>query len=138
MAYRQTDRTRARAADARQRILDAAHALIGEGGYAGTSGSGVGGRAGVAPGTVYRHFPSKADLFAEAFRIASQREVDAVAAAGSLEEAVEIFVRRALAAPARAYALIAEPADPLVEAERLRFRRAYAELFHRVVGDAVV
>ena len=33
--------------------------------------------AGVAKGTVYRHFPSKADLFAEVFRRASQREVDA-------------------------------------------------------------
>ena len=29
----------------------------------------------------------------------------------------------------RAYALIAEPVDPAVEAERLVFRRAYADLF---------
>jgi AcrR family transcriptional regulator len=33
-------------------------------------------RAGVATGSVYRHFPSKADLFAEVFRRAAQREVD--------------------------------------------------------------
>ena len=36
----------------------------------------VAARAGVATGSVYRHFPSKGDLFAEVFRRASQRELD--------------------------------------------------------------
>jgi AcrR family transcriptional regulator len=139
MAYRQTERTKARAADVRQRILAAAHAQLNEGGYASATVSTVAKRAGVATGSVYRHFPSKGDLFAEAFRIASQREVDAVAGADDLADAVEIFVRRALAAPVRAYALIAEPVDPAVDAERLRFRRAYADLFvEKVGGDEVV
>jgi AcrR family transcriptional regulator len=98
-------------------------------------------RAGVATGTVYRHFPSKGDLFAEVFRRASQREVDVLAAiaAGSAAERlaamVETFVRRALAAPVRAYALIAEPVDPAVEVERLVFRRAYADLFAATLRD---
>ena len=50
---------------------------------------------------------------------------------------VEAFVRRALAEPVRAYALIAEPVDPAVEAERLTFRRAYADLFERALRDGV-
>src|SRR3712207_6986868 len=50
---------------------------------------------------------------------------------------VEVFVRRALAEPVRAYALIAEPVDPAVEAERLTFRRAYADLFARALHDGV-
>jgi AcrR family transcriptional regulator len=50
---------------------------------------------------------------------------------------VEAFVRRALAEPVRAYALIAEPVDPAVEAERLTFRRAYADLFERALNDGV-
>jgi hypothetical protein len=37
----------------------------------------------------------------------------------------------------RAYALIAEPVDPSVEAERLTFRRAYADLFSRALRDAM-
>ena len=101
-------------------------------------------RAGVATGTVYRHFPSKADLFAEVFRRASQREVDACARpprrAGRRERlagCVEAFVRRALAEPVRAYALIAEPVDPAVEAERLTFRRAYADLFAAILHDGI-
>ena len=139
MPYRPTERTEAKRTATRERVVDAARALIAHGGYREAQVAAVAARAGVATGTVYRHFPSKGDLFAEAFRVASQREVDAVAQAGDLAEAVEIFVRRALAAPVRAYALIAEPVDPAVDAERLRFRQAYADLFvEKVGGDPVV
>jgi AcrR family transcriptional regulator len=135
MPYRPTERTRARAAAVRERIVTAALDQLAEGGYASASVMRIAERAGVATGTVYRHFPSKADLFAEVFRRASQREVDVLArirAASTgerLAAMVEAFVRRALAAPVRAYALIAEPVDPAVEAERLVFRRVYADLF---------
>src|SRR3954471_18247165 len=147
MAYRPTDRTRARAAAARERIVSAALEQLAEGGYASASVATVARRAGVATGSVYRHFPSKVELFAEVFRRAAQREIDALEGL-DLAACVETFVRRALAAPARAYALIAEPVDPAVERERLRFRRAcavareglccrrpYAALFVRLVGD---
>jgi AcrR family transcriptional regulator len=129
MPYRETERARAHAAGVRERILRAAHDQLAEGGFASAGVQAVARRAGVATGSVYRHFPSKADLLAEAFRRAAQREVDVVRGAGSVEEAVEVFVRRALAAPVRAYALIAEPVDPAVEAERLEFRAAYAAVF---------
>lgn len=145
MPYRPTDKTRAHAADVRDRILRAAHDQLAQGGFASASVSTVAARAGVATGSVYRHFPSKGELLAEAFRRASQREVDLVSAAASVEEGVEVFVRRALSAPVRAYALIAEPCDPAVEHERLAFRRAYADVFLRrlqhpdpVVAAAVV
>lgn len=138
MPYRPTSRTRARAADVRERILAAAHDQLAEGGFASAGVAAVARRAGVATGTVYRHFPSKGDLLAEAFRRASQREVDVVSHAASVGEAVEVFVRRALAEPVRAYALIAEPADAAVDVERLAFRRAYADAFARHVDDAVV
>jgi AcrR family transcriptional regulator len=143
MAYRPTDRTRARAAAARERIVAAALDQLAEGGYASASMVAVARRAGVATGSVYRHFPSKGDLFAEAFRRASQREVDVLADLGHpgmapaerLAAWVEAFVHRALAEPVRAYALIAEPVDTAVEAERLTFRRAYADLFARTLRE---
>jgi AcrR family transcriptional regulator len=145
MPYRPTDRTRARLAAARERIVAAALDQLAEGGYASASVANVARRAGVATGTVYRHFPSKGDLFAEVFRRASQREVDVLSAMADSEEQVshrlaawvEAFVRRALAEPTRAYALIAEPVDPAVEHERLTFRRAYADLFERALKDGV-
>jgi AcrR family transcriptional regulator len=145
MPYRATERTRARLAQARERIVDAALDQLAEGGYASASVATVARRSQVATGTVYRHFPSKQDLFAEVFRRAAQREVDALrdatgrgeSAATRLAAWVEAFVRRALAEPVRAYALIAEPVDPAIEAERLTFRRAYADLFAGAVRDGV-
>src|SRR5690242_20839647 len=131
MPYRPTERTEARKAAARERILVAALDQVAWGGYASAGMNAVAQRAGVATGTVYRHFPSKADLFAEVFRRASQREVDALAraaaeaegdAAARIDAAVETFARRALRARRLAWALIAEPVDPAVEAERLVFR----------------
>jgi AcrR family transcriptional regulator len=141
--YRPTDRTRARLAAVRERIVAAALDQLAEGGYASASVASVARRAGVATGTVYRHFPSKGDLFAEVFRRASQREVDVLRAMADGDEPVpdrlaawvEVFVRRALAEPTRAYALIAEPVDPAVERERLTFRRTYADLFETALKD---
>src|SRR5947208_11637681 len=136
MPYRPTPRTEARRAEVRERIVRAAWDLIAHGGYAEARVAAVADRAGVATGTVYRHFPSKAGLFAEVFRRASQREVDALAraaaeaeggAAARIDAAVETFARRALRARRLAWALIAEPVDPAVEAERLVFRRAYRD-----------
>jgi AcrR family transcriptional regulator len=136
--YRPTERTRSRLAAARERIVDAALTQLAEGGYASASIVSVARRAGVATGSVYRHFPSKGDLFAEVFRRAAQREVDVlISMTHRLAAWVEAFVRRALAEPVRAYALIAEPVDPAVEAERLTFRRAYADLFERALHDGI-
>jgi AcrR family transcriptional regulator len=145
MPYRPTERTRARLAAARERIADAALDQLAEGGYASASVVAVARRAGVAPGSVYRHFPSKGELFAEVFRRTSQREVDVLRGMAGRDEPVanrlaawvEAFVRRALAEPVRAYALIAEPVDPAVEAERLVFRRAYADLFAKALSDGM-
>src|SRR4051795_10670036 len=107
MPYRPTQRPRARLAAARERIVDAALDQLAEGGYASASIAAVARRAGAAPGPVYRHFPSKADLFAEVFRRAAQREVDVLRSMTDRGEPVthrlaaggEAFVRRALAAP---------------------------------------
>jgi AcrR family transcriptional regulator len=144
--YRPTERTEARRTAARERIVHAAHGLIARGGYREAQVAAVAAGAGVATGTVYRHFPSKAELFAEVFRRASQREVDATRAAADaagatatqrLAAAVETFARRALRGRRLAWALIAEPVDPAVEVERLVFRRAYAAGFEEVLREGV-
>jgi AcrR family transcriptional regulator len=145
MAYRATQRTETRRLEVRGRIVQAALDLVARGGYREATVAAVAARAGVATGTVYRHFPSKADLFAEVFRVASQREVDAVAAAADFDApeteriaaAVETFARRALRGRRLAWALIAEPVDPTVEAERLVFRRSYAAVFAEEIRRGV-
>ena len=146
MPYRPTERTEAHRTQTRAQIVRAAHELIARGGYRAAPIAAVARRAQVATGSVYRHFPSKAELFAEVFRDASQREVDAVAAAASdasrsaprrIAAAVEVFAQRALAGRRLAWALLAEPVDPAVEAERLIFRRAYRDIFTAILEDGV-
>ena len=146
MAYRPTPRTEARKAATRERIVSAALDQLAAGGYASASVQAVAARAGVATGSVYRYFPSKGDLFAEAFRRASAHEMqvfaDSTADAGltataRIAAAVETFARRALAGPTRAWALIAEPVDPSVEAERLVFRRGYRDVLAGVLREGI-
>jgi AcrR family transcriptional regulator len=143
--YRPTERTEARKAATRGAIVAAAMDQLADGGYASASVQAVADRAGVATGTVYRHFPSKSELLAEVFRLASGRELAVLAEFAHsdgppverIAAAVEAFARRALAGPTRAWALIAEPVDPAVEAERLIFRRGYRDTFAAVLEEGV-
>ncbi|WP_372791041.1 TetR/AcrR family transcriptional regulator [Paraconexibacter sp.] len=124
------------AAGTRERLLLAARELTVEGGYGAASVLAIAERAGVAAGTLYRHFPSKGELFAELFRAVCDAEVAAAASAGEavagasaadrIEAVIGRFAERALRRPRLAWALIAEPVDPVVDVERLAYRRAYA------------
>lgn len=145
MVYRQTENTKAKKAGTRARILKEARQLVTEGGFSAAAVAPVAKRSGIATGTIYRHFPSKAELVAEVFRHATEHELQAVTAAtlgdGSpqnrLVKAIETFALRALQAPRLAYALIAEPVDPLVEKERLSYRFAYAQAFEDLINEGM-
>jgi AcrR family transcriptional regulator len=123
-------------ASTRERLLHAAQELIEEGGYGAASVVAVAERAGVAAGTLYRHFDSKAGLFVELFRAVCSREERAMRGAAAeigdagavarLEQVLGTFAERALRNPRLAWALIAEPVDPRVDAERLAYRERYA------------
>lgn len=126
-------------------MLTAATELLAERGYAACSVAAVAERAGIATGSVYRSFPSKAELVAEVFGIVVGREVAAVreaaAFAGDLHAQVAsvigTFAGRALGHPRLAYALLAEPVDPEVEAERLVFRRAFRDVIAARIAEGV-
>ncbi|WP_431782489.1 TetR/AcrR family transcriptional regulator [Streptomyces chumphonensis] len=145
MPYRRTPAVQARLDAQRVDVLAAAVALLREQGYGGCSMSAVAARAGVATGTVYRHFPSKADLAAELFRTVVRREVAAVTEAAAAHPdpvnavvaVVETFASRALKAPRLAYALLAEPVDPAVDRERLLFRTAFRDVFAERIAAGV-
>jgi AcrR family transcriptional regulator len=145
MVYRQTEQTQTKKAGTRARILKEARLLVADGGFAAASVAQVAKKSGIATGTIYRHFPSKAELVAEVFRHATEHELLAVTQASQikasslqrLQKAVETFAIRALQAPRLAYALIAEPVDPIVERERLSYRFAYAEAFEDVINDGI-
>src|SRR5947209_6369460 len=123
-------------APTRERLLRSAQELIEEGGYGAASVAAIAERAGFAASTLYRHFVSKEELFVELFRAVCDREVRAMRAAGDgadsyvvrLETVMATFAERALRRPRLAWALLAEPVDPLVDAERLAYRERYSAL----------
>ena len=132
----------------RERLLNAARELIEADGYGGASVIAIAERAGVAAGTLYRHFTSKEELFVEVFRLVCAREERAMRAAAQalpddapaiarLEAVLVTFARRALSNPRLAWALIAEPVDPLVDAERLAYRERYAELIAQALRAGI-
>ena len=131
----------------RERLLHSARQLIEEGGYGAASVAAIAERAGVAAGTLYRHFESKQELFVEVFRSVCAREERAMRAASAemasdgaverLEKVLATFAERALRNPRLAWALIAEPVDPLVDAERLAYRERYAALVASVLRAAI-
>ncbi len=144
MAYRRTPQIQARLDAQRAAIVGAAAALLAEDGYAGCSIGAVAARAGVAAGTVYKHFAGKVDLIAEVFRSIVTHEVEVVRAAASTGSAaestsavLETFARRALKSPRRAYVLLAEPVDPVIDELRLEFRRAFRDVITEAIRRGV-
>lgn len=141
MAYRQTPAVEARLQDNRGRILEAARTLVSEGGWREAQVASIASAAGFATGTVYRYFPSKAELFAEVLSRVSQREVDVLTAVAEAEgtavsrlhDAVATFVKRAMRNPRLAYALIAEPCDKEIDEARLTYRAAISEVIRAIV-----
>lgn len=141
MPYRRTPAVQARLDEQRAAVCAAAADLLAERGYAACSVAAVAARSGIASGTVYNHFASKAELVAEVFRSVVSREVAAVRDAAALADTaservtavLETFAGRAMKQPRRAYALLAEPVDAAVDELRLEFRRAYRD----VIADAI-
>jgi AcrR family transcriptional regulator len=129
----------------RAAILAAGVALLSQQGYAGCSVAAVAARAGIATGSVYKHFQNKAELSVELFRFVVTHEVDAVAKAAAqpgdlvqrVIEVIKTFTSRALTSPRLAYALLVEPVDAPVEAERLVFRRAFRDIAAERIAYAV-
>ncbi len=128
----------------RERLVQAARALLEDGGYGAASVQAIADRVGVSAGALYRHFPSKAELFVEVFRDAAKRDLAAADEAASsggyierLEAAVSTHARRALRHRRLAWALLHEPVDPLVDTERLVYRRTYCRHMAGLLRHAI-
>ncbi|MGW2477370.1 TetR/AcrR family transcriptional regulator [Streptomyces sp. NPDC001665] len=145
MAYRKTPAEISRLEAAREHLIAAATSVVTEVGWSQASVTAVADSAGIAAGSVYQHFSSKAALAVEVFRRAAGREVEVLGTVlrepgtpvERLARGVEVFARRALENRGLAYALLAAPADPAVGAERLEYRRRYRALFAEVVHEGI-
>jgi AcrR family transcriptional regulator len=137
MAYRQTDNIARRLAARHAAILAAAGDAAAEGGMAAVQMAPVAERAGIAAGTVYRYFRSKSELVAALVAALSERDMAAPGPLSALAAAITTFAARALAKPRLAFALIAEPVEPDIEAARNPYRQALVAQFERLIRNAV-
>jgi AcrR family transcriptional regulator len=131
------DRTERRLA-AREGILAAAHRQIADGGWEAASVAAVAARAGVAAGTIYRHFPSRDALLAEVLRNAAGGELTVLLRAAGpperppaerLEGVVRLFCARAQE-PRLLRALWLDPVPGAAAAARADARAGQ----HRLLG----
>ena len=145
MVYRRTHQVVKRLAARRSAILAAARDAAADGGMAAVQIAPVAIRANVAAGTVYRYFPSKADLISELIAEVSRDELAAIrraadAAPGpssALAAAVTTVAVHVLSQRKLAWGILAEPVDVDVTASRLASRREIAgEIAARI--DAAV
>lgn len=134
-----------RLAERRAKILGAARKIVADAGYSAASVPAIAKRAGVSTGLIYNYFDSKAVLFDEVFRSATEHEIEACQAAARkpgtardrIGHVIETFARRALASPRLAWALLAEPVETEVEQDRLRFREPYRRIFAGLVEKGI-
>lgn len=134
-----------RGSGTRERLLGAAARLIQKGGWRAATVAAIAVEAGVATGTLYRHFGSLAELFVQVLGAMAEREQEAMrrAADGRAEFGVRFdavvttYAGRALQGRALAWALVYEPVDPRVDAARLDHRRRYSRRMARLLDEGV-
>jgi AcrR family transcriptional regulator len=145
MVYRRTQQVVKRLAARRLAILAAARAAAAEGGMAAVQIAPVAMRAHVAAGTVYRYFPSKADLISELIAEVTRDELAAIrraadAAPGpssALAASVTTVAVHVLSHRKLAWGILAEPVDVDVSSSRLESRRAIAGELETRIAAAV-
>ncbi|BBG03427.1 MULTISPECIES: TetR/AcrR family transcriptional regulator [Pseudonocardia] len=130
---------------ARERIVESAIELLRETGFRAAQMSLIAVRAGVGVGSIYSHFPSQVELFAEIYQRMVARELEVMrreseavetSAMGRLSIAVRVFCERSLSAGPLAFALLFEPAGPAVDEQRLRFREEFRVVLAELVRSA--
>src|SRR6201992_2953228 len=134
MVYRRTHQVVKRLAARRSAILAAARDAAAEAGMSAVQIAPVAVRPNVAAGTVYRYFPSKADLISEWIADVSRDELSAIrraadAAPGpssALAAAITTVALHVVSNRKLAWGILAEPVDVDVTASRLASRRDIA------------
>src|SRR6202521_2016413 len=99
MPYRRSALMQDRLGDKRTRIMRATRQLIARGGFRAAQIAAVAGAAGLSTGSIYRYFPSQAQLFIEVLTAAGAHEIELLgrlagapaAAPQRLRNAVESF-----------------------------------------------
>jgi len=146
MAYRHTEKVKRQLAERHAAIIAAAREIAAEHGMKGVQVASVAARAGIAAGTVYRYFPSKAELVRTLVEATSEQEILAMRRAAdsapgplsALAATAAIFAARAASRRRLSWALLAESADSELEGFRRAYRKALASEFEARIHAATL
>ena len=145
MPYRRTDRVLERLAGRREDILRASRDIAAEQGLGAVQIVPVAERAGIAAGTVYRYFPTKADLVEALLKTIAEQEIAVIRnAAGAapgplsaLAAAIVAFLVRTMQQPGLLAAVLTVPAERELDGLRLVWRRALVAEFEAAIRAAI-
>jgi AcrR family transcriptional regulator len=145
MPYRRTERILERLAGRRDDILRAARDIAADQGLGAVQIVPVAERAGIAAGTVYRYFPTKADLVEALLKTIAEQEIAAIrnsagAAPGplsALAAAIMAFLVRTIQRPGLLAATLTVPAEREFDGLRLLWRRALVAEFEAAIRAAI-
>jgi AcrR family transcriptional regulator len=145
MVYRRTEKVARHLAQRHAAIMAAARDLASESGMGALHVTAVAARAGIAAGTMYRYFPSKADLVAALITAVSEEEMSAIARAtqrapgslSALTAAVATFAARAFRRRRLAWAVLGEPVEPEADQIRQVYRIALRAEFESRLETAI-
>lgn len=145
MAYRRTEKIQSRLDETREHIVRTGRKFVAEHGFSKASMAEIARQAGVATGTLYKHFPSKDALICEIYRSNGLFEMNRLAeiaqqdrpATERLETAIRSFLTRAMRARPMAYASLEEPAGAAVEIERIKMRERHTAIYQTIIEDGI-
>ncbi|MFY9625470.1 MAG: TetR/AcrR family transcriptional regulator, partial [Rhodoplanes sp.] len=145
MPYRRTERVLERLAGRREDILRASRDIAAEQGLGAVQIVPVAERAGIAAGTVYRYFPTKADLVEALLKTIAEQEIAVIRnAAGAapgplsaLAAAIVAFLMRTMLRPGLLAAVLTVPAERELDGLRLVWRRALVAEFEAAIRAAI-
>ncbi len=144
MVYRRSAAACQRQQEHRGDLLRAARAVVAAGGIDGLNMAAVAAEAGVAVGSLYRHFTGRSELVCAVLRSTCDHELDVLRAVAAgegpplerLQTAVGVFCRRALSSGRLASAMICEPTSQEPERLRRAVRADMAAILGGLVAEA--
>lgn len=146
MAYRRTEKVQSRLDETREQIVRAGRKFVARNGFAKASMAEIAREAGVATGTLYKHFTSKDELICEIYRLNGLYEMGRIEAISQqtdlpastrIETAIRSFLSRAMQSRPMAYASLEEPAGAALEIERIKMRELHTKIYQRMIEDGI-
>ncbi len=145
MAYQKSDYVLDKMQKTRDMLIASGRKLVQAGGWKCCTVTAVAQNAGVATGTLYTYFKDITELNMVIYsQIADEElaQLTAIAnsdapAADRFIEAVMVYVGRALRGRVKAYAQIAEPLNPKMEAQKIRYQNEFSACFEQIIRGGV-